>query len=187
MSNAAIGAAVVLGGIALVGLWFAGNFNGLVASRNQVDKSWATVETQYQRRLDLIGNLVSSVKGAQKQEVAVFTAIADARKQYINAVGPSEKAAAANVLETNVSLIPRLQEAYPELKSNTQVTKLMDQLTGTEDGIQGSRDAYNKVANNYNTQIQSFPKMIFAKTFGFTPRALFKSQAGAETAPKVEF
>ncbi len=187
MSKLAIGFGICAGSLLLIGLWFSGNYNSLVVSRNQVDKAWATVETQYQRRMDLIDNLVASVKGSQGQEKAVFIAIAEARKQYASATTPDGKATAANALETNIALIPRLQEAYPELRSNDQVTRLINQLTSTEDGIQGARDGYNLVANNYNTNIQRFPKNMFAHTFGFTARTLFKSDSGAEKAPKVNF
>lgn len=187
MSKAAIFVAVLLGVVIVGGLWFAGNYNSLIVARNSVDKSWASVETQYQRRLDLIDNLVASVKGSQGQEKTVFIAIADARSRYNTASTPDGKTAAANALETNIALIPRLQEAYPDLKSNAQVTKLMDQLTGTEDGILGARNSYNTTVNNYNTNIQSFPKNLFAGMFGFTARTLFKADQGAATAPKVSF
>lgn len=187
MSKTALGFGICAGIVLLMGMWFAGNYNSLIASRNEVDKSWATVETQYQRRMDLIDNLVASVKGAQGQEAKVFIAIADARKQYASATTPDGKAKAADAVETNIALIPRLQEAYPELRSNEQVTKLMDQLTGTENGIQNARDGYNLTANNYNTNIERFPKNLFARTFGFTSRTLFKSDSGAEKAPKVNF
>jgi LemA protein len=168
-------------------LWVSGNYNSLVTAENQVDKSWASVETQYQRRLDLVGNLVSSVKGAQKQEVEVFGKIAEARSRYLAASTPEEKVTAVNDIETNIALVPRLQEAYPDLKSNTQVTKLMDQLTGTENGIQAARDHFNDTANNYNTQIERFPKNLFAASFGFEQKELFKAKAGAENAPIVSF
>lgn len=187
MSKAAIVLAVILGVGLFIGLWIAGNYNSLVSSRNQVDKSWASVETQYQRRMDLIDNLVASVKGAQGQERAVFIAIADARTRYNNASTQEEKVAAANDIETNVALLPRLQEAYPELRSTELVGSLMTDLKGTEDGILKARDTYNTTANNYNTQIQRFPKNLFASSFGFDARTLFKADTGAATAPTVSF
>lgn len=186
MSKAAI-TAVVFGCVAVIALWFGGNYNSLVSSRNQVEKSWSMVETQYQRRLDLIDNLVSSVKGAQGQEREVFIKIAEARNKYGSASSDNDKAAAASNLETNIALLPRLQEAYPELKSNQQVQTLMNDLRGTEDGILSARNAYNTTATNYNTNISSFPKNIFAHVFGFEKKTLFKSDDGASKATKVQF
>lgn len=178
---------IVLSIALLVGLVFAGNYNSLVSSKAEVDNSWAQVETQYQRRLDLVGNLVGSVKGAQGQEQKVFGDIAKARTAYNNASSTSDKAAAASQVETNVALLPRLQEAYPDLKSNTQVQGLMTQLTGTEDAIAKARDNYNNVSKNYNVNIKSFPKVMFANMFGYKDQALFKADASASTAPKVNF
>lgn len=183
--------AILVGSVLLFlficGLWSMGNYNSLVTARNQTDKSWASVETQYQRRFDLIDNLVETVKSAQTQEKEVFVKIAEARTAYNNAKSTDDKVAAANSIETNVALIPRLQEAYPDLKSNTQVTALMNDLRGTEDGILKARDGFNNTATNYNTNIQRFPKNIFASVFGFKARTLFKADTGAEKVIKVKF
>lgn len=187
LSTPAIVAGAILGFIAIIALWFMGNYNSMVSSKNQVEKSWSKVETQYQRRLDLIGNLVESVKGAQGQEKEVFGKIADARTRYNNASTINEKAEAASQVETNIAMIPRLQEAYPELKSNAQVTALMNELTKTEDGILQARDKFNETATNYNTGIQRFPKNIFANMFGFEKQKLFKSDEGASKAVQVKF
>jgi len=187
MSKAAITTGIILGVIGFMILWFVGNYNSLVSSRNQVEKSWSMVESQYQRRLDLIDNLVESVKGAQGQEREVFIKIAEARTAYNNATNDNDKATAAGNLETNIALIPRLQEAYPDLKSNQQVQTLMSDLKGTEDGILKARDNYNATANNYNTNIQRFPKNMFANSFGFEAKTLFKSDHGAEKGAKVKF
>lgn len=189
MSKAAMTTAIILGIVGIMALWIVGNYNSLVGSRNAVDKSWASVETQYQKRLDLVDNLVSSVKGAQQQEKDVFGKIAESRQVFQNPESTSnEQAAAASNIESQViALLPRLQEAYPDLKSNQQVQDLMNQIRGTEDGILKARDTYNTTVNNYNTQIQKFPKNMFANTFGFETRTLFKSEAAAATAPKVKF
>lgn len=178
---------LVIGSFVLItGLWVMGNYNSLVKAKADVDNSWARVETQYQRRFDLIGNVVESVKGAQIQEQKVFGQIADARKQYQNAGTTSEKAEAAQNLETNIALIPRLQEAYPELKSNEQVSKLIGELQGTENAIAGVRDGYNNTATNYNVNIKSFPKSTFASMFNFKEQKLFKATDSAKEAPKVD-
>jgi LemA protein len=177
----------VLGIVLLIVMVFVGNYNGLVSASNGVDNRWARVETQYQRRLDTIDNVVASVKGAQGQEIKVFGDIAKARSQYNNATTSDGKAEAASNIETNVALIPKLQEAYPELKSNVQVTALINQLTGTEDQIATVRNEYNDSVTNYNTGITKFPKSVFAGMFGYDKKALFKSDAKASKAPTVNF
>jgi LemA protein len=178
---------IVLSVIAILGLWLMGNYNSLVQSRNDVDKTWGKVETRYQRRLDLIDNLVASTKGAQGQEKEVFIKIAEARSGFKNASSSGEQAAAASQMETNIALIPRLQEAYPDLKSNNQVQALMNELGSTENDIMTARDSYNDTTSNYNLGIQRFPKSIFASMFGFTKQNLFKADVGAKNAPKVQF
>lgn len=187
MSNLSIVVGSLLGIIVFVGLWFAGNYNSLVTARNQVDNAWASVETQYQRRMDLIDNLVQSVKGQQKQEVEVFGKIAESRQRVASAGTIDEKVQATNDLETNIALLPRLQEAYPELKTNELMNKLMTELAGTENTISVKRDEFNKTATNYNTNVTRFPKNMFASTFGFDKVSLFKSQSGAEQGAKVKF
>lgn len=187
LKPAAFNTLVTLGIVFFMGLWFMGNYNSLVSSQTAVEKSWASVETQYQRRFDLIGNLVESVKGGQKQELAVFSKIADARKQYSSASSIHDKAEAVNSIETNMALIPKLQEAYPDLKSNALVTSLMSDLRSTEDVIAKSRDTYNTTATNYNKNIRSFPKNIFSSMFGFEKVPLFKSSQNADKAVEVKF
>lgn len=189
ISKPALVTGIILLVIVFLGLWTVGNYNGLVSASNTVDNSWAKVETQYQRRLDLIGNIVESVKGSQIQEQKVFKDIADGRKQYIASSGnPEGQAEAASKMETNIAVLPRLlQENYPELKSNEQVSKLITELQGTENGIASVRDRYNDVVTNYNTNITRFPKSLFAGFFNYSRRSLFKAETGAEKAPKVDF
>lgn len=190
MSKAQYWTLGVLAVVAILFFWVVGNFNSLVGMNEDVDNSWSKVETSYQRRYDLIGNLVESVKGSQLQEQTVFKSIADARKQYSDAGAKSDEngqAQAASKIETNVALIPRLQEAYPELKSNQNVQSLMGQLTGTEDGIATARNTYNDVVTNYNKGVQQFPKVVFASAFGYHERAQFKADSAATKAPTVNF
>jgi LemA protein len=137
--------------------------------------------------MDLVENLVETAKGGQKQELAVFGKIAEARSRVLSANGADAKVAAMNDMETNIALIPRLQEAYPDLKSFQQVQALFDKLSSTETDILGTRNNYNDVVTNFNNNIMVFPKSLFAKTFGFEKRNLFKSQSGAENAVKVKF
>jgi LemA protein len=187
LTKPAIVTGIVLGVLFLLGAWFVANYNSLVSASNAVDNSWAKVETQYQRRLDLIDNVLQSVKGSQGQEQEVFGKIADARSQYNNASTTEEKAAAASSIETNVAVIPRLQEAYPELKSNEQVTALVNELKTTENGIAEKRDFYNDTVTNYNNNITKFPKSIFAGMYGYEKAKLFKAEVSASKAPKVNF
>ena len=175
--------------LAFVG-WIVANFNSLVTMNEDVDNAWAKVETQYQRRFDLVGNLVESVKGSQLQEQEVFKAIANARSQYQGAQSKGDEnsqAQAASSIETNLALVPRLQEAYPELKSNQNVQSLMGQLTGTEDQIATVRDRYNDTVTNYNKGVQQIPKVLFASMFGYKERVQFKANSAAATAPTVNF
>lgn len=189
-SKAAIVTGVILLIVLIFGAWLMANYNSLVSSNAKKDNSWAKVETQYQRRNDLIDNIVSSVKGAQKNEQK-FVDIAQARSG-IKPIDPNaptdEKAATASQNEaTVVSIVPRLQEAYPELKSNEQVSKLVAELQGTENEISKVRNTYNDTVTNYNVGITSFPKNIFANMFGFKKANLYKADATASKAPKVEF
>lgn len=194
-SSMKISKATKITGIVLIALTLLvfvciGNYNSLVGGNNKVDNSWAHVETQYQRRLDLVGNIVASVKGSQFQEQAVFKSIADGRKQYQSAQASGDEngqAQAASKIETNVALIPRLQEAYPELKSNDQVSKLITELQGTENGIAAVRNDYNDTVTDWNNRVARVPGNVFAGMFGFHKRALFKASAAAANAPNVDF
>jgi LemA protein len=188
LSKPAIATGITLLSIFALFGWGVANYNSLVAQKADVDNAWAKVETQYQRRLDLIQNIVGSVKGAQKQERDVFGKIADARKQVVSNAPTDEKAAAASQSEsTIVSIVPRLQEAYPDIKSDGQVSKLITQLETTENGIAKSRDAYNNTVTNYNVGVVRFPKSVFAGMFGFQKSNLYKADQGANKAPSVNF
>jgi len=187
MSKVSIVGGIVVAFIGVMGMWFVGNYNSLVTAQAQVDNAWAQVETQYQRRFDLIDNLVASVKGGQKQEIEVFGKIADSRRAISGAGTVGEKVEAMNQMETSIALLPRLQEAYPELKSNQLVQSLMAELAGTENGIATKRDNFNQVATNYNQNVTRFPKNMFAGAFGFVKVSLFKSVSGAEKSVDVNF
>ncbi len=185
MSKAAIKTAIILSLVAILAFWSIGNYNSLVNAGNQTEQAWGSVETQYQRRLDLIDNLVEIVKGAQVQEKAVFGQLAEARSKYAGT--SNDKAEAAGNIETGLARLLVITENYPELRSNQNVQALQAELAKTEDGISKARDGYNKAATNYNTNIQRFPKNLFANFFGFKGKTLFKSDAGASKAPKIKF
>ena len=180
-----IGIIVLL--LVIAGLSVAGTYNSLVSKTQEVDAQWAQVETQYQRRYDLIPNLVNAVKGSMAQEKAIFDAIAEARTRYGQATTTDTKAAAAGELETAVGRLLVVMENYPELKSIQNVTQLMDELAGTENRISVERRRYNDVVRDYNTSIKTFPTNLVAGMFGFSEKQYFTSVSGADQAPKVEF
>ena len=164
-----------------------GVYNSLVSKSQAIDAQWAQVETQYQRRYDLIPNLVNAVKGMMKQEQTVFQAIDDARTKYGSATTVDAKAEAAGEVETSLGRLIAVMENYPDLKSSKTVINLMDELAGTENRISVERRRYNDLVQDYNTQIKTFPTNTIAGMFGFTPKQYFQSVTGADQAPKVEF
>lgn len=161
-------------------------YNSMITKGEAVDSQWAKVEVQYQRRLDLIPNLVAAVQGSMKQEQEVFGMIAAARSKYAGATSTSEKAAAATAVESSMARLLVVMEQYPELKSNANVNGLMVDLAGTENRISVERSRYNDFVKDYNVGIKRFPANMFAGMFGFTVREFFEAAAGAEIAPKVE-
>jgi LemA protein len=181
----AIGVVVLI--VVIIGLSLSGTYNSLVTKSQAVDGQWAQVETQYQRRYDLIPNLVNTVKAYMTQEQAVFGAIAEARTKYGQATTPDSKAAAAGEVETALGRLLVVMENYPELKSIQTVTTLMDELAGTENRISVERRRYNDLVLDYNTSIKTFPTVLMAGMFGFTEKHYFQSTTGADVAPKVEF
>ncbi len=175
--------------IPLVGLGGYGisTYNSLVSSREAVAGKWAQVESQYQRRFDLIPNLVEAVKGSMKQETAVFTAIAEARTRYAGAQTIGDKAAAADQLDTAFARLLVIMEQYPQLKSLETVTTLMSQLEGTENRIAVERQRFNETVQGYNVRVRTFPASAIARLGGFAPVEYTKAQAGADIAPRVSF
>lgn len=161
------------------------SYNSLVSDREAATVQWQQVETQYQRRFDLIPNLVASVQGAMKQETAVFTALADARTRYSGATTVSAKAAAAGEVETGLARLLVVMENYPALKSIETVQNLMTQLEGTENRVATERGRFNEAVQVYQLDLKRFPRNIVASMFGFEPINYFEAQAGAENAPKV--
>jgi LemA protein len=173
-------AVVVIGYVALC-------YNRLVSSSESVDTQWAQVESQYQRRFDLIPNLVSSVEGAMKQEKAIFTALAEARTRYAGASTASDKASAASDVESAFARLLVVMENYPQLQSSQAVQTLMSQLEGTENRVSVERMRYNDSVRAYNLLTKRVPSSIVAALFGFDAKAYFQSAEEAATAPTVEF
>ncbi len=177
---------IVIGIAVIVVLYGFASYNGFVGKNEAVDNQWAQVETQYQRRFDLIPNLVNSVKGAMKQEQAVFNAIAEARTRYSGAKSVDEKVSAAGQVETALARLLVIMENYPTLKSMDVVQGLMAELAGTENRISVERKRFNDAVQVLNVAIKRFPSNIVAKVFGFGERAYFEAAEGTENAPKVE-
>lgn len=169
------------------GMWVMGTYNSLIRANEAVTGQWAQVETQYQRRFDLVPNLVNATKGTMRQEQAVFGAIAEARTKYAGAPsGSNDKVQAANQYESAIARLLIVMENYPTLKSIDSVSKLTDELAGTENRIAISRDRYNSIVLSYNQSLLGFPRNLLAGMFGFQKRDFFKSDENAKTAPVVD-
>ena len=176
-------AIILLGGCSVVG-----TYNGLVSEQTKVEQAQANVATALQRRSDLIGNLVESVKGQMNHETEVFAKIAEARAKIGNgSVTSKENQEAQGELSSAISRLISLTENYPELKSNQNVEQLMTELAGSENRIFVARKDYNKVATEYNQKLRSFPAVLFANMMNFKEAETFKESEEAKTAPKVDF
>ena len=181
-------APILIGLLAIVLLWVAGAYNGLIRLRNQVENAWAQIDVQLKRRYDLIPNLVETVKGYAKHERETFERVTQARNMAMNAKGVAERAEAENVLTGALKSLFAVAEAYPELKANQNFLALQEELTSTENKIAFSRQFYNDSAMAYNVQTETVPTNIIANMFGFTRREFFEVKAEAErAAPKVAF
>jgi LemA protein len=182
--------------IALLAIWGISSYNGLVSMDENVSNQWANVETQYQRRSDLIPNLVNTVKGYAKHESQTLEAVMAARSQATQVkidpsnCTPQQLAAyqkAQGDVTTALGKLLAITENYPDLKANQNFLELQSQLEGTENRINVARKDFNDTAKKYNTSLRRFPRNIIASMFGFEKRNYFEAEAGAEKAPKVEF
>lgn len=185
--------------VIIVGLSFAGTYNRLVGLGQEVDKSWAEVENQYQRRSDLVPNLVATVQGAASFEKETLTAVTNARASVGRATVEAGKAptdpaalaqyeAAQNQLGAALQRLLVVSERYPDLKANASFRDLQAQLEGTENRITVARGRFNDAAQSYNTVLKRFPTNMIAGMFGFKERPYFKAVTpGAEKAPNVQF
>lgn len=181
--------------VALVSLNSCG-YNTMTEKEEAVNKAWSNVENQYQRRSDLIPNLVNTVKGYAQHEQSTLTAVLEARSKAtqitVNAddLTPEklkEYQAAQGQVTSALGKLLAITEAYPDLKANENFKELQAQLEGTENRISVERRNFNEVVGSYNTYIRKFPQNIVASIFGFEKRAYFEAEAGSEKAPKVEF
>jgi LemA protein len=175
----------ILAVIILIGSWFWGSYNKLVVANEQVGGQWAQVEVQYQRRFDLMPNLVESVKGAMGQEQKVFGDLAAARASYSGAATVNAKAEAASQVEGALGRLLVIMENYPQLRSVEVVQNLMVQLEGTENRVSVERNRFNEIVKGYNVLIKRVPMNIMASIFNYSEKAYFLASPEAATAPKV--
>lgn len=194
------GLLITLGVIAVVGFIiyqiFAGSYNTMVTKEEDVSKAWANVEAQYQRRADLIPNLVNTVKGFAAQEKEVLTGVVEARSKAssiqidpanLDAAKIQQFQQAQGQLSGALSRLLVTVERYPDLKSNQNFLDLQAQLEGTENRITVARTRYNEATTDYNKVIRTFPKNMLAGMYGFERKPLFEADQGAENAPEVQF
>jgi LemA protein len=173
--------------VVLVVLYGFTTYNSLVTLNVNADAQWKQVETLYQRRFDLIPNLVESVKGVMTQEKDVFTAIADARTRYSGAVSVDDKAKAASQVESALGRLLVITENYPQLKSSDVMQTFLSQQEGTENRINVERMRFNDSVKAYNLKVMRIPSSIIASMTGFAERSYFEAAKGSELAPAVKF
>ena len=182
--------------VAIVAIWGISSYNGLVKMDESVSTAWSNVENQYQRRADLIPNLVNTVKGYAAHEKETFQAVTEARSKATQMSINADELTPEKMLEYQkaqgevgaaLSRLLAITEAYPDLKANENFKELQAQLEGTENRISVERRNFNEVARSYNTSIRTFPKTIIASICGFDKRPYFEAEGGANKAPEVKF
>ena len=187
---------IIIAVVAVIVIWAVSMYNGLVTMDESVNSQWANVETQYQRRADLIPNLVNTVKGYASHEKETLEGVVEARSKatqmQVNAndLTPEKLAEyqkAQGAVTSALGKLLAITENYPDLKANQNFLELQAQLEGTENRINAARTNFNNAAQAYNTAIRRFPKSLFASMFGFDKHAYFEAAEGTETAPTVSF
>lgn len=187
MKKGYMGIGIVIAVIVVLGLMFISSYNGFVNGEENVNQSYAQIENQLQRRLDLIPNLVNTVKGYASHEKEVIASISDARARLAGAKTPQEQATANTELTGALSRLLVVVENYPNLKADKQFTQLMDELAGTENRIAVARKDYNDQVATFNKKVKRFPGAIIAGITGFDQKEYFKADPKAGEAPKVDF
>ena len=187
---------VIIGLVAILAFWGISAYNGMVTEDENVSKVWADVESQYQRRADLIPNIVATVKGYAEHEKGTFEAVVEARAKAtsinltvddLNEENTKKFQEAQSQVSSALGRLIAVSENYPELKANEQFMELQAQLEGTENRINEARNKFNAAVKDYNLIVRRFPGNIMASIFGFDQKAPFAAEAGAEKAPTVQF
>lgn len=182
---------IIIAVIIVAVLWFTVSVrNSLIAMDESVNANWSQIETQLQRRADLIPNLVSAVKGYAAHEEKIFTEVADARARLMGADGAQAKAEASDALSGALGRLMAIAESYPELKADANFVRLQDELAGTENRIAVARTRFNDAVRSYNAAIRQFPGSLFAGGMDLTMREYFESPEGratVEKTPEVQF
>lgn len=179
---------IVLILLVLAILFVVGQYNGLVALRQETNNAWAQIDVQLKRRYDLIPNLVETVKGYMEHEKDTLERVIQARNRAVSATTVGEKAAAETQVAAALGGFFALAEAYPDLKANQNMLQLQEELKATEDKIGFARSYYNQVVTQYNTKLETVPTNIFANMFGFKPKDLFEIEDPRQReAVKVQF
>ena len=187
---------IVIAILAIVVIWAISAYNGMVTLEESVSKAWSDVETTYQRRADLIPNLVNTVKGYATHESNTFQEVAAVRAKATQMTIPAEELTEENMrkfsqtmgeMNSALSRLIAISESYPELKASENFSELQAQIEGTENRINEARKKYNASVKDYNIAVRRFPGNIIAGIFGFHKKAEFKSNEGAEKAPEVSF
>jgi LemA protein len=187
---------IILGVVVLIVFWAIGRYNNMVAKEEGVKTAWSNVETQYQRRSDLIPNLVNVVKGYASHEKEVLQGVVEARAKAtsmnidaskLDAETMKEFQAAQSQVSSSLSRLLLVVENYPDLKANQNFLELQSQLEGTENRIAVERKRFNETVNDFNTYIRTFPNNMIAGFGGFTQKERFASEEGSEKAPEVKF
>ena len=186
----------VAGVILLIVIWMISGYNGLVSAEEEVNNAWSNVENQYQRRADLIPNLVNTVKGYASHEKETLDAVTQARTRATQLTVQADELTPEKIKEYQqvqgevgaaLGRLIAISEAYPDLKANQNFLELQAQLEGTENRISVERRKFNDAAKEYNASIRSFPRNLLAGMFGFEKRPYFESAEGSESAPVVAF
>jgi len=178
---------IAIGVIALLIIFSIIQYNAIVQAKVRVDSAWSQIDVQLQRRMDLIGNLVETVKGYANHEKSTLEAVISARAKAVSSSSPAESAANQNMLTQALGKLLMISEAYPELKANQNFLSLQDELTSTEGRVAYARNYYNESVQIYNTRISSFPSNIYAKMQNATLKEFFITDEASRVVPKVQF
>jgi len=182
-----LGIIIVIVVLLVIVLFMVSTYNTLVKARNRVKNSFAQIDTQLQRRFDLIPNLVETVKGFATHEKELLENVSASRSGYMNAHSTEEKLEMNNQLTSTLKTLFAVTENYPELKADQNFLKLQDELSETEDKVTYARQFYNDAVTIYNDKIQVFPNNLIAGIFGFNEETLFNAEDATKSAPKVQF